>query len=175
MERIKLSIIMLKRCKHYTLCTVKPIMIIMNCMTFGHYCGSTSSFVTCTILYTCCNPTRIHFTQQNLQAFPSGHLLSTWQGLRSNQGKCIRLSRWTKTTHRHQYKHLTDRLKTSVHHTIHMIESIELMTSSKIVSFQKHTTLSNMKVNNCSKRGLLHPKALMHEDYQCLKVQEVPN
>ena len=28
--------------------------------------------------------------------------------------------------------------------------------------------------NICSQRGLLHPKALMHEDYQCLKVEEVP-
>lgn len=36
--------------------------------------------------------------------------------------------------------------ETSVRHTIHMIENIELMTSSKIVSFQKHTTLANMKL-----------------------------
>lgn len=126
--------------------------------------------------FTCCNPTRLHFTQQTLQAFPSSHLLSTWQGLRSNQGKCIRLSLFN-YKRRYQYKHLTDRSKTSTRHTMNMIENIELMTSSKIVSFQKHTSQHSLtwSWNYCSKKGLLHPRALMHEDYQCLKVQEVPN
>ena len=46
-------------------------MIIMNCMKFEHYCGSTSSFVTCAILYMLQpNPTPLHST--NSASLPVG-------------------------------------------------------------------------------------------------------
>ena len=38
-----------------------------------------------------------------------------------------------------------------------------------------HNTLQHEAETFAARRGLLHPIALMHEDYQCLKVQEVPN
>lgn len=97
---------------NYTLCTVKPIMIIVNCVKSEHSCSSTTCTLLCMLQS---KPNTLHSTTSaSLPVGPSSVYLAR---IKKQPGEV------------HQNILVEKHLQTSMLHTLDMIENIELMTS----------------------------------------------